>query len=294
VRKVKVLMRSLFLLSLIGISFFACKTVEVARDVTLKPLNTDRLIKRIEENVLDYKYFTIKRITCRYRDKMSKSTFRANLIAQKDKKIILSFNKLNIPVGRILLMPDSVKYINYLDKSYYVGDYSFLYKMFNIEIDFYDVQSILSNNVFSYRNSQADKDFRNFTTYTDSGRYVLQSVNNRKLNKIEQKDKSQKIERILKRFGDEAFILQTLFIHPGDYNIEKVEIEDRSNNQKVEIEFDDYKALKSIDYPGIINMVYISGEERLSMEIKIAGISTDETSSFRFNIPSKYERFELN
>jgi hypothetical protein len=257
-------------------------------------MSTGRIIKKIEENSFDYKFLTIKRINCQYKDEKTKASFKANLKSLKDKKIVVYFSKLNIQVGRVMLTPDSVQYINYVDKNYFLSDYEFLTKRFNIDLDFDAVQSILCNNIFSYRNDSADKDFRNFTSFIDSGRYVIQSVKKRKLSKIEQKGKIKKAERILKRFDDEAFILQELFILPGSFNIEKMKIEDKSNNQLVEIKFDDYTIFKNKNYPGGINMNFLSGQGNVNMKIRLAGFSTDKIKSFNFSIPKKFERLEIN
>jgi hypothetical protein len=294
VRKVFILSRFPALLILFCVSIFACKTAKVVSDFKVKPMSTDRIIKKIEENAFNYKFFSIKRISCQYQDGENKTSFRANLKTLKDESIILSFSKLNISVGRILLTPDSIKYVNFLDKNYFVGDYGFLSKIFNIDLDFDDIQSILSNDIFSYRNVSAKNQFRNFTSQIDSGRYILQSTKVRKLNRITQKEKPQRVERILKRLEDDALILQTIIVRPDNFNIEKIIIEDKTNKQVVEFEFGDYAGLDNKDYPGTINMSFLSGQKTLSMKIRLGGFSTEEEDNFGFNIPPKYSQVDLN
>jgi hypothetical protein len=294
VRKVFILSRFPALLILMCVSIFACKTVKVVSDFKAKPMSTDRIIKKIEENAFNYKYFSIKRINCQYQDGDNKASFRANLKTIKDEAIVLYFSKLNISVGRILLTPDSIKYVNFLDKNYFIGDYGFLSEIFNIDLDFDDVQSILSNDIFSYRNVSGKNQFRNFTSYIDSGRYVLQSTKVRKINRIVQKDKPQRVERILKRLEDEALIIQTIIVRPDNFNIEKIRIEDKSNNQAVEFEFDDYTGLENKDYPGTINMSFLSEGKNISMKIRLGGFSTETVDNFGFNIPAKYIQKEIN
>ncbi|HCE58339.1 MAG TPA: hypothetical protein DER09_11040, partial [Prolixibacteraceae bacterium] len=45
-----------------------------------------------------------------------RASFRISLKAIRDEKILASITKLNIPVGRVLLTPDSVIYVNYIDR----------------------------------------------------------------------------------------------------------------------------------------------------------------------------------
>ena len=70
-------------------------------------------------------------------------------MAEKDKQIIVMLSKLNIPVGRLWLTPDSVKFINYLEKNYFLDDYSYLSSMLDMDLDFETIHAIVSNNIFS-------------------------------------------------------------------------------------------------------------------------------------------------
>ncbi len=270
-----------------------CKTTRNLPVENLKPLSASRIIRSVEENALDYTCFTIRRINCQYQDENEKSSFRANVKTIRNQMIVVSFNKLNIPFGRIMLTPDSVKYINYIYKNYFVGDYRFLKERFNIDVGFYDIQSVLQNNVFSFQNSTGEKEFRGFSSRVDSGRYVLQSVDERKLNKIGEKDKIQKAERIMRRLDQDAFIFQTITVLPGTFNVETIKIEDWSNSQSVEFEFGDYIPLQKKDYPGEITMHFFSEEGNIHLRIRMAGFSTDKIENINFTIPSGYERLRL-
>ena len=142
---------------------YSCKGPGKIISEKIRPMSTGRIIKRVGQNAFKSKNLTIKRINCLYEDDDNKTSFKANLRSIKDNKIILSFSKLNIPVGRVILTPDSVTYINYVDKNYFVDDYTYLSDMLNIDLDFETVQLILSNNIFSYRNDPKERDFKNFT-----------------------------------------------------------------------------------------------------------------------------------
>ena len=174
----------------------SCKTTRtITTYEKLKPISANRLIKNVEDNAFEYKGLDIKRIACVYESPENKTSFRASLSSANDRFIQVSISKLNLPVARILLTPDSVKMVNYLAKNYFLGDYSYIEKQLGAAVDFQVVQSILTNDVFSYRNDEKDKDFKEFVSYVDSGMYVLQSVKNRKLEKINRKGKDEKIDR---------------------------------------------------------------------------------------------------
>lgn len=282
-----------FLLIILG--FSSCKTTrEIPTAINLKPIGTEKLLKYVAENSLVYDNFSISRINCQFSSNQSKTSFKINLKAIKDKKILASITKLNIPVGRVLLTPDSVIYVNYLDRNYFVDDYSYLSSYLNIDLDFNTIQAILSNNAFSYRNDEKDKDFKTFSTSVESGLYVLQSEKERKVYKMDEKGKTGKIERRLKRLDDNALILQKMSFNPTNFALVKLLIEDKTNNRKMEMNFDEFVKVKDKDYPGAIDMSFNSESDNVSLKIRMNGFSTEKIDSLNLEIPEKYQQIKVN
>ncbi|MBT3384635.1 MAG: DUF4292 domain-containing protein [Prolixibacteraceae bacterium] len=278
----------------IALLFSSCRTTREIATVDAKPISSGKLLKKVEQNAFDYNYFTIKRINCQFSSNETSANFKVNLKALKDEKILVSISKLNIPVGRVLLTPDSVKYVNYLERNYFIDDYSYLSDFLNIDLDFATIQSIISNNAFSYRNDPKNKDFKTFNTNIESGVYVLQSEKERKIFKMEEKDKEGKIERRLKRLDDEALILQKMYFSPASFALIKLIIDDKSNNRTMEMDFDDFVQIKNKDYPGSINMSFLSTLNKVNLKIRMSGFSTEKINSFSINIPQKYEQIRVN
>ena len=107
------------------LSFSACRSTKLATTTTVvKPMSTNKLIRNIESNVFDYKHLSIKKINCQFDNGKTKTSFKASIFAEKNKQIVVMLSKLNIPVGRLWLTPDSVKFINYIEKNYFLDDYS--------------------------------------------------------------------------------------------------------------------------------------------------------------------------
>jgi len=270
----------------------SCKAPRELARADLKPMGTNRLLKKIEENSFDYNYLTIRRINCQFSSSQSKSSFRINLKAKKDEKILVSISKLNIPVGRVLLTPDSVVYVNYIDHNYFIDDYSFISDFLNMDVDFYTVQSIISNNVFSYRDDPRD-DYKTFDSFVENGQYVLQSEKNRKVFKMENGN-PQKIERRLRRLDAEALILQKMFFDPDNYSLTRLDIQDKTNNRNILMNFDDFTKVGNHDYPESIDMAFLSAREEIKMKIRMNGFSTEKVTSFSIKIPEKYEQISVD
>jgi len=280
----------LFLLFFVLIGLASCKTSKVITAEKVRPMSTNRLIKKVADNAFNYKELAIKRIACQYEGPNERTSFRANLKSEKDKQMIVTLSKINLPVARIYLTPDSVKMVNYLNKTYLKEDYQFLAKFVGADVDFNMIQDILCNDAFSYRNGKRNNDFKEFVSYVDSGMYVLQSFKNRKLDKIYRKGKEDKIDRYLNKLDEDDFIVQHIYIDPKTFKIRKIVIDDKSNKRKVDIDFSDFVKVGSQLYPGNINMNFTSPEKDLSMKIKLSKFSTEKHQSFNFNIPGKYTR----
>lgn len=264
----------------------SCKTPSELAFVETRPISTNKLLKRVEQNSFDYEYLTIKRVNCNFSSSQSKATFKINLKAKKDDRILVSISKLNIPVGRVLLTPDSVKYVNYIDRNYFVDDYSYLSSFLHIDLDFATIQSIISNNAFSYRNDPKNKDYRTFDSFIEDNLYVLQSEKSRKIEKMEEKE--NKVERRLRRLDDQALIVQKMFFNPDNFALNRLSISDKTNNRNMKLLFDDFTEVKNKAYPGSIEMNFHSPEEEIEMKIRMSGFSTDKITSFNIKIPQKY------
>ena len=256
----------------------------------VRPISTNRLIKKVEEKSFDYKMLSIKRIACQYEGPNDKTSFRANLKSEKDKQILVTLSKINVPVARLYLTPDSVKMVNYLNKTYLNEDYQYLSDFVNADLDFETVQAIINNEAFSYRDNEHDNDFKEFVSYIDSGMYVLQSIKNRKLNKVLKKGKEDKVDRYLKKLDEEDFIVQHLYIDPKTFKIRKIVLDDQSNERKVTVDFSEFVNVEKQLYPGSIDIHFASPEKNLSMKIKLSKFSMEKDQSFNFNIPEKYDR----
>jgi len=269
----------------------ACNAPRELTTVKVRPLSTGRLLKKIEQNKFEYEYFSVRRINCRFSSSKNKTSFRINLKAQKDKQILVSISKLSIPVGRVLFTPDSVVYVNYIAHNYFKDDYSYLSNLLNMSVNFSTVQSIISNNVFSYRKDPRN-DYRAFDSFVEDGKYVLQSAKTRKIFKFEQKGKIQKIDRRLKRLGDEALIVQKMFFDPLRFSLTRLDINDKTYNRSVRVNFDNFTAINGERYPEKITMRFVSAEEQIQMNISMSGFSSEKIKTLSLKIPKKYKQIE--
>ena len=124
--------------------------------------------------------------------------------------------------------------------------------------------------------------------------YVLQSEKERKVYKMETKGKTGKIDRRLKRLDDNALILQKMSFNPKNFALTKLLIEDKTNDRKMEMIFADFVKVMNKDYPGSIDMSFISESDNVGLRIRMSGFSTEKLNSLNLEIPEKYQQIKVN
>ena len=272
------------------VGFSSCRTQRDFTTERIRPLAPEKLLEKAEQHAFDYSDLTIRRINVQFSNSHSKTSFRANLKARKDDKILASISKINIPVGRILLTPNDLTYVNYIDKNFFEGDYSFLSSLLNFNLSFETIQAIISNKaVYSYSpNSNS-----NFNSFVEDGKYVLQTANNT------QNEKNGGLKSIFPGRGlqasnaDKTFesnIVRTMYFNPRNFTLEKLIFDDSQNEWKMEVNFSDFERVEKKDYPGSIDLKMVSPDETTELKIKLNGFSTEKIDSLDIIIPGSYQR----
>lgn len=275
------------------IVFTSCKTTRVATTSTARPISSAKLIRNVENNTFDYKYLSIKRINCQFDNGKTRASFKASIQAEKDKRIVVLLSKLNIPVGRLWLTPDSVKYINYLENNYFLDDYSYLSAVMGMDLSFETVNAIISNNVLALRDEKLDKD-KYFEVKIDSGLYVLESVAKLNKRKLNQKSNTKKTSGKSPIIISNAPVRQSVYVDPETFKLKKISMEDAQNSRNLNIRFSDYTNVGKQLYPGEIFLQFISPDSNLEMRVRLANFSTEEENEIRFKVPDKFERINNN
>jgi hypothetical protein len=280
------------LVCLVFIGFSSCKTTRVVTTSpeVVKPMGASKLIRNIENNVFDYKHLSIKKISCQFDNGKTRTSFKASIVAKKDKQIIVMLSKLNIPVGRLWLTPDSVKFINYLENNYFLDDYSYLSSMLDMDLDFETVQAIISNNVFSLGVQKRDKEIKDYEAKIDSGMYVLESVKKLKPRKENQKVSERRQVRKAQKIVPDSPVQQSIYIDPVTFKLRKIKLVDATNARNLNIDFSDFVPVEKQLYPGEMSLNLASPENIMQLRIKFAGFSTEDEKEVHFRIPEKYTR----
>ncbi len=279
----------LLAIAILCAGLFSCKSSrEIVRVENLKPIGTSRLLNNLEKNAFNYKEMELSRISCQYESNGQDISFRGVVKAINNEALLFTFSKMNVPVGKVLLTPDSVKFVNYIEKTYLLGNYDYISELLNVDLDFETVNAIISNNAFSYRDDKRNNEFREFTSDVDSGMYILKSIRDRKWDKAMRKGKEKKVDRLSKKLDDEQFILQTLHID-SKFKLRKVVLDDQINKRLGIITFSDFMEVEKQDYPGEIGLQFAGPKGSLQLKIKIGKLTMEKNQNLNFKIPERYE-----
>jgi hypothetical protein len=278
-----------FIVLIIIFGLVSCRTVKEIPTESIKPISTEKLLRRVGQNILDYKELTIKRIQCSFTTSHTNSSFQMNLKAKHNDKILISISKMNIPVGRVLLTPDSVTYVNYIERNYFVSDYSVFCNILNLNLNFDIIQSVIENNIFYFQYNSKSLARNSYESYVEEGRYVLQSDFNEKFLRKEKRYNNIFCDDNIHYFRDNIISQKYLF-NSVNFALEKFFIWHKNAGWLLETVFDNFTEVGKQVYPGLINMRMVTPDDTMEVKIRLSGFSTDKIDDFSLRIPSKYTR----
>lgn len=261
----------LFLLSIFLISCGGGK--KVVRQ-PIEGNNTVFILNQVKQSELDFETFSAKAGITITEDKKITS-FKVNLRIKSDSAIWISITPLfGIEMARVLITEDSVKVIDRMDKKYFLGDFDYINKKFNLDLEYSVLQSLLLGNMISF---EEEEDLR---FARDKNFYYLGNLKKRKAKKVE--DNPQKITR-------KSEELISFWIDPQNYKLKEVILTDLNADKFIQGTYSEHQEINGQWVPSNLNFT-IQSENTSSIHIDYSRIELDEDISFPFNISSKYER----
>lgn len=267
-----ILIFSLYLSSLILTS---CNPAKKIMKVPIREEGADYLIKKLDEHELLFEWFSAK-FSADYENDGQQNSFGGQIRIRKDSLIWLSFSPVfGIEVFRMEISQDSVKFINRLNQTYFIGDYNYVNNFLHSNIDFDILQSfLLGNDLSLYENSS-------FKASVDDGEYRLSTAERRKLKKFVRN--SQEKLRML---------IQNLWIDPLTFKITKANVKEiQKPNMKLEANYSDFEDIGHQLFPKRISF-NISAENDIRVSVSFSRISVEGRQNFTFKIPPGYRQIK--
>ncbi len=266
----------LFSLILLIIVFSSCRSQRAKNKKPIKLLGADYVLEKMHQNQSTFDWFNGK-AKVDFIDGKKKTPFTAQMRIKRDSIIWISVSTgIGIEGARLLLTQDSVKYINRIDKSYFVGNYEFLSSLLDTEISYCMIQSLLTAKDFSWH------DYQNLKAKLDNRLYQIESTN-----KHELKKQSRLVDI------ENPVYYQSLWINPETFKIQRIKIKEvGKESNKI---FASYKQYKTVDKQLIpyTMAIQLDNEKGLSLEMEYYKINLHEEVAFPFSINKKYTQIVL-
>lgn len=271
----------------------------VRKEERVRNISNAKLYKDVVENYREYKTINFNKIKVSYEQEGKTQEFRGSIRILKDSIIWLSFSKMGIEGLRVKLTPDSIAFIDRLHKEYMTADYEYLNQRFNIELDYYLVQNILTNQLPEYRIGGDLPFFRNFKGKRSDTHYLFYSKKRR--------DRQYWREQ-RNTTGNEGSTLEILRISPDIMRLESIDIYDTQffklggqQTVNLNLKYNNYKTYtEKYLFPENITttvqrkLVDKNGEtsfEKIILSIVVFDLEINkEDLSFPFKISSKYKK----
>jgi hypothetical protein len=270
--------------------FNSCRTTKTVNAEKVRLMGAGKLYSLVTSNYLPFNKLSVKFDVSINLDSVTHSV-NGTLRIRKDSLIWISIAPLGIDAFKIQFTPDSIMFLNILKKEYFVNSYEYFENKFQTELSFNDLQSIFTNEVFLYSDtdeennekyntdSQEREYFRKtFIPATDSNMYVLKT------------HRKHKIKKYIKKNKTSDLIVETLRILPEVFKVEQVTVKDFNEKRNLLITYSDFINVNSKTFPSNIKIELNTAEKNMNAEIKYNKVTVDSDISFPFKITDKYKR----
>ena len=269
----KYLLFFLFSIFLSSVFFSSCSSQKKIIKAPIKEEGADYLFDKLKLNELRFDWFSSK-FSANYKNKGESNSFDGQIRMRRDSVIWLSFTPLlGIEVFRMILTEDSVKFINRINNTYFIGDYNYVNKYLNTNIDFDILQSFMIGNDLSfYENGK-------FRASLDGDLYKLSTAERTKLKKFVRNSQEQ-----LK------ILIQNIWIDPQSFKITRADVKEiRKQNLKLEANYSDFEKVEDQLFPKEVSFdIYADNNIHVSVQFNRININTPQL--FPFRIPPSYRQ----
>ncbi len=191
---------------------------------------------------------------------------------RKDSAIFISITPvLGIEMARILITPDTVKMINRMESSYFVGDMRLINSLLNTDLDFYMLQALLTGRDFSHFTTDA------FRLSEDRGMLLLHNA------------MRTRAGRASGGLSFEHF----LWLDKNSYRISQTSLSERGAGRSIQTRYPSYISASGRYFPDQLQVVFADAASRADLSLRLSRFVIDQPQDFGFSIPARYRPMDM-
>ena len=135
----------------IGSLTFSCKVQEKNNvKLKIKTRSPNFLVKKLKSNEFQFETISAKAAVSVIDSADKKKSFKTHIRIRKDSVIWMSITSFSIEAARVTITKDSVKFINRLNKEYFIGDFSYINRVFGTDLDYQMMEALLIGNSLDF------------------------------------------------------------------------------------------------------------------------------------------------
>lgn len=238
--------------------------------------NARALSRYMKENELKFNWLFAKANVESHIDGKEES-FDIRLSIRRDSAMLVTIQYvLGLQVAKILITRDSVRMVNYVEKTYFIGDFNYINELLNADLDYEVVQAVFVGNSAEFHDDETR--LKPVTDRTNC-RYLLSTARKRRLRRIQQGSTTKDA-------------LQTLTLNPENFKILKNEFVDPSTNRTFIAEYSNFALTDSVFAPRRVDIDIIA-EKKARAKIEYVRMDKNTPQKLTLNIPGKYDRITI-
>ena len=261
----------------IGSLTFSCKVQEKNNvKLKIKTRSPNFLVKKLKSNEFQFETISAKAAVSVIDSADKKKSFKTHIRIRKDSVIWMSITSFSIEAARVTITKDSVKFINRLNKEYFIGDFSYINRVFGTDLDYQMMEALLIGNSLDFDvnervNSRVDR---------KKELYYLGTVKKRKVKKELKKEKV--------KIKGEGLVL---WLDPITFKVRDLLLTSPGNHRSLAGAYSDYKEVEEQLIPFELRFL-LKATTSNTLEIKYSKFSSGKSLSYPFKISSKYVQIQ--
>ncbi len=253
---------------IISLALVACRSTRKLPEGSPAPIKLRALLTAVEERENSFDNLRL-RYHGSYDDGSSSQDFKLEVRIAHDSLIWVDLADplLGIKVARAIITPDSVAFVNRLQREYLRGNVSKLQQKFKIDLGFQELQALLSANTIFETESD-------FELYYRPGAYVLSDFN-----LDEQDDPAQYSGR--SRF-------RQIYLDPQNLKPSQQMQNEPTLGKRYQLSYKHFDQQEGLLYPETIILDFLN-QSSGKLELELRSLSANDSNlNYPFNIPSGY------
>lgn len=269
----------------------SCSTTLKTTNEVIKPMEANRILRKVSREAPKYRSYQIDRAAIVVDDGETRSSVTGQIRIDKDKQALVTVRKMNMPLARAYMSPDSLKMVNYIDRSYVRDDAGVLRYFLGFNLEYEVLQALLTADATSFIRKLATGS--EMKSGIDSAMYRIDSWFSPSFKEDALFD-VRRNEGFQTGIDSSKMMSYSAWIDPKAFVIRKLQIRDGQNQQDITVNYDNYRKVGRSFFPQTARITVDTAMGRVSLDMKMSRLNVNKARDFDLNIPSKYEEMRFS